>query len=339
MQLVSIIIPAYNEESEILSVLKEMDSQSYQNKEIIVVDDGSTDATASLARHFASDKPYIKIIRAKHGGPSAARNLGIKFSSGEILFFGECDCVYDKNYVSKAVMALEAEPEAGAVCLTGGPLKLTSNLVTESIELENIAQRRLLELGRIKPFYAWVYRRNALEDVGGFDESLYQAEDRDLFSRVTSAGYKVLLVPGINWMHKRDQTLSEFAATSFKRGKRRIMYVMKHRSVKEFSRTVLPLWVFLAGIMLMLFNSAYGVSLVFVDIILIMGRSYNTIRFTKKRLANARTYILYPVFVMIRNFSSALGYTVGLFSVVFGRKMKAETEPHQAKEAIILKSK
>src|SRR5579875_599202 len=127
MSLVSIVLPAYNEENEILSALHDLDSQTYQDKEIIVVDDGSTDSTASLAESFAARNDHTKVIRAKHAGPSAARNLGIKFSSGDVIFFGECDCSYDSRYVERAMNALRANPEAGAVCLTGAPLKVRSN--------------------------------------------------------------------------------------------------------------------------------------------------------------------------------------------------------------------
>src|SRR5579875_336319 len=315
MSLVSIVLPAYNEENEILSALHDLDSQTYQDKEIIVVDDGSTDSTASLAESFAARNDHTKVIRAKHAGPSAARNLGIKFSSGDVIFFGECDCSYDSRYVERAMNALRANPEAGAVCLTGAPLKVRSNLVTNSIELENLAQHTLLKLGRIKPFYAWVYRRNVLHKTGGFDESLFQAEDRDLFFRVTSAGYRVVLVPGVNWWHKRSQGVKEFVASSFRRGKNRIEYILKHDLFVELIRSVAPLWMFLLGIILLPFYSTYGTSIIFIDIALFLFRAYTTEKLTAGLVPRIRTYFEYPLFVMLRNFSTALGYTVGLLLI------------------------
>lgn len=315
MSLVSIVLPAYNEENEILSALDDLDSQTYQDKEIIVVDDGSTDSTASIAESFAARNAHTKVIRARHAGPSAARNLGIKFSSGDVIFFGECDCSYDSKYVERAMNALRANPEAGAVCLTGAPLKVKSNLVTNSIELENLAQHALLKLGRIKPFYAWVYRRNVLHEMGGFDEALFQAEDRDLFFRVTSAGYRVVLVPGVNWWHKRSQGVKEFVASSFRRGKNRIEYILKHDLFIELMRSVAPLWMFLLGIILLPFYSTYGASIIFIDIALFLFRAYRTEKLTAGLVPRVRTYLEYPLFVMLRNFSTALGYTVGLLLI------------------------
>jgi glycosyltransferase involved in cell wall biosynthesis len=97
-QLVSIVIPAHNEERYIEKTLSHIKKQSYKNIEVIVVDDGSTDNTKGIARKYA-DK-IIKLKKRK--GVSYARNAGAKISRGNLLVFLDADTIlWDKDAISK----------------------------------------------------------------------------------------------------------------------------------------------------------------------------------------------------------------------------------------------
>ena len=95
--LVSVIIPAYNVESQIVRTLESLLNQREKQFEIIVVDDGSTDNTNQVAELMLNESKHknFKIIKKKNGGVSSARNMGIRESNGEYLLFLDGD-----DYVS-----------------------------------------------------------------------------------------------------------------------------------------------------------------------------------------------------------------------------------------------
>ncbi|MGH2638808.1 MAG: glycosyltransferase family 2 protein, partial [Rhabdochlamydiaceae bacterium] len=256
------------------------------------------------------------------GGPARARNVGIQDSRGEIIFFGECDCVYDSDYLEKAVQALEKDPAAGAVCLTGAPLVLKNTLGTACLEVENKVQHRLLREGKIRPFYAWVYTRDALEKVGGFDQKLFQAEDKDLFQRVTKAGYHIAWVPGINWRHKREETMQKLAMEWFIRGRTRILYVLKHGQTLDLMKSLAPLWLFIIGFaVISTLSTLIGLALVIISLGIPALYSFRVIRASWPEVPKKGIYLWYPMFVLIRNFDLAFGYSYGLFRI-FVRKIQ-----------------
>jgi glycosyltransferase involved in cell wall biosynthesis len=321
---VSIILPAYNSANDLVETLGELERQSYREKEIIIVDDGSTDKTAEMATAFATSRMDIILLRTAHFGASHARNSGLRAARGDIVFFSETDCVYDPAYVEKAVAALASHPNAGAVCLTGAPLITRSTLGTQCIDIENKVQHALLAQGKIKPFYAWVYRRDVLEKLGGFDERLFQGEDRDLFRRLQNAGYEVAWVPGINWRHKRDQTLSYLAKRWFIRGRSRLLYALKHRLWLDIMKTMSPFWLFVIGLLLASAGFLlYGVFLAVLVPAMVTAYSLKNVRISWPYVAKKRIYLGYPLFVIVRNFSMALGYSYA-FAAILVRKVQGK---------------
>lgn len=85
--LVSIIIPVYNAEKYILHCLNSVENQSYNNLEIVVVNDGSTDGSDELCKSYAEAHRNVTVLNQKNLGLSAARNSGIRYAQGEYLFF------------------------------------------------------------------------------------------------------------------------------------------------------------------------------------------------------------------------------------------------------------
>lgn len=95
MSAVSVIIPAYNAQSYLAECLDSVVAQTFDDIEIIVVDDGSTDATAEIARSYAARDPRIRLLQKPNGGVSDARNYGIDNSTGlYICFLDADDCLY-----------------------------------------------------------------------------------------------------------------------------------------------------------------------------------------------------------------------------------------------------
>ena len=87
--LISVIIPLYNKESSIAQTLQSVFSQDYSDFEIVVVDDGSTDNSVEIVE--AMNDPRIRLIKQENGGPSMARNTGVKNAKGEWILFLDAD--------------------------------------------------------------------------------------------------------------------------------------------------------------------------------------------------------------------------------------------------------
>lgn len=314
MTAVSAILPVYNNIKEALVAVGELEKQSYENMEIIVVDDGSTDGTFELLKKHSSPRKF-SVYRIEHCGPSRARNFGASKAEGDILFFAEADCLYSPSYVKDAVGKIVSE-NSDAVCLTGAPLKVRSTIATECIEIENKVQHILLSTGRINPFYAWVFRKETFLSLGGFDESLFQGEDKDLFSRLVSSGYKVSLITGVNWWHIRDQTLTEMSRKWMNRGMSRISFVLKNRLFIDMARKLAPVSLLFTGIILIPLNFGFGISLLVALFLIFIAKSVLVMRISWNSVCNKKAYIYYPVFVAVRNISSGLGYAAGIISIL-----------------------
>lgn len=95
---VSVIIPAYNEEKVIGECIKSLLEQTYPEKEIIFIDDGSTDKTVEIIKSYP-----VKLLQQNHRGPGAARNLGAKEAKGKILVFVDADMTFDKKFLFELV--------------------------------------------------------------------------------------------------------------------------------------------------------------------------------------------------------------------------------------------
>lgn len=107
--LVSVIIPAYNAVETIIPCVKSVLNQAYKNLEIIVVDDGSTDATRTILEEYKKEL-YInnlQIVHQKNAGPSAARNLGIKLAKGDYIAFLDSDDQWIDTKIEKQINCIE----------------------------------------------------------------------------------------------------------------------------------------------------------------------------------------------------------------------------------------
>ncbi|MFR8226522.1 MAG: glycosyltransferase family 2 protein [Lachnospirales bacterium] len=105
--LVSIVVPVYNAERYILACAHALQRQDYQNLEIILVDDGSTDASPVICDRLAGEDSRIQVIHKKNGGVSSARNAGIEVASGSYLMFADSDDLPEKAWVSRMVALFE----------------------------------------------------------------------------------------------------------------------------------------------------------------------------------------------------------------------------------------
>lgn len=98
---ISVIIPVYNSQSYLERCLESVSSQTYSNIEVIIVDDGSTDASSHIYKRFEKDNSNVIVINKSNGGLSSARNAGMIAATGEYIFFLDSDDWLDSNYIEK----------------------------------------------------------------------------------------------------------------------------------------------------------------------------------------------------------------------------------------------
>lgn len=318
----SIVVITYNNADTIEECLSSLMAQSYPNKEIIIVyDKGSKDGTKQvLERLEASYRDFFEVVPVPHMGRSKARNVGWRSSSGEIVFFADADDVYFKDYLEKAVLKLESDPQMGCVCLTGSSLTTGKGFLAGCMHVYSKLQQVNVEKGGFKPSWAWVYRREALEKAGGFDESLEQAEDKDLFIRVTVAGYNAGLVTGLNWLHRRPSSLWAYLKKTYRGGVRRILFVAKHGEWRKLTFELLPFWLI---ILLLILSILYLPMLVFMLACLAVFVTLSVIRVARlvwSRVERKQYVFLYPFFTIITYLFSATGHMHGLLLFSFKRR-------------------
>ena len=146
--LVSIIIPAYNIENYILKCLQSLMKQTYRNFEVIVIDDGSKDATGTLCDQFAKKDKRFRVIHKENTGVSDTRNIGMDEANGEYFIFVDGDDYVTKDYISTLLSGL-IQNKADLSCAdyyidAGGTLEKHSDETEITISLSSLDAINLL---------------------------------------------------------------------------------------------------------------------------------------------------------------------------------------------------
>jgi cellulose synthase/poly-beta-1,6-N-acetylglucosamine synthase-like glycosyltransferase len=193
---VTVLIPAFNEEKVIVTTVERILASHYRNLEVLVIDDGSKDHTAYIARsHFMRDR-RVGVISVPNGGKAAALNVGLANARGDVVVALDADTQFNPDTISRLVRWFE-DPHVGAVA---GNAKVGNrlNMITrwqalEYIVAQNLERRALsaLDTLTVVPGAVGAWRRSALAQLGGFPLDTL-AEDQDLTIAIQVAGYRVL---------------------------------------------------------------------------------------------------------------------------------------------------
>jgi len=193
--LVSVIVPAYNEEPVIAETIKSLLASDYEKFEIIVVDDGSTDETSEVVRREFGTTDRVRLFKVQNGGKAQALNFGLKQSNGDIIIALDADTIFPPQTIG-ALAHRFADESIGAVA---GNTKVGNriNIVTrwqalEYITAQNLDRRAFASLNCITvvPGAVGAWRKVLIEQAGGFTSDTL-AEDQDLTLRIRRLGYKV----------------------------------------------------------------------------------------------------------------------------------------------------
>jgi cellulose synthase/poly-beta-1,6-N-acetylglucosamine synthase-like glycosyltransferase len=206
---ISIIIPAHNEEENIKDALESLVDSDYVDKEIIVVDDGSTDRTYEKVKIFSKKYP-VKLIKGKHEGKARAINLAMKAAKNDYLVIVDADTTVKRDTLKNLLQPFQEDSVAAVASNTR--INLTRNIITwfQSLEYSistawNYICNKIGGLSVMSPVCA--FRKDVIKEIGGFRGDT-AAEDYDICMIIKKAGYKIKMAPAAVAYNKAPQTLS-----------------------------------------------------------------------------------------------------------------------------------
>jgi len=230
--LVSVIIITYNRCRELERCLNSLMTQENSNFEIIVVDGGSTDCTIDLIKQYR-----IKFVReSKRSGISAARNLGISNSKGDIVVFLDDDAIAEKDWLESLVKPFEDERIAG---VSGKVIPITNTLFNREFAPDYDQGPYIIET---KYFVGcnMAFRKSALIVAGHFDKKIkYGHDENELCSRLLNAGYRLVYTPYAVAHHDYVPSFSALLKKKFKLGKSRAYLEKKSGNHSDSKRRII----------------------------------------------------------------------------------------------------
>ena len=209
--LVSILIPAYNAERWITETLESAISQTWQKKEIIVVDDGSSDKTFSIAKKHES--VILKVIRQENQGASTARNLALSHAQGDYIQWLDADDLLAQNKISRQL--LELEKGYGARTLISGSFAIFYARLKKAKFVPNSLWKDLSPVDwLINKFQnniwmspaVWLVSKDLTDRAGSWDERLSLDDDGEYFSRIVAESEHIHFVPEAKAYYRQWQT-------------------------------------------------------------------------------------------------------------------------------------
>jgi len=187
----SVIVPCYNQAHFLVACINSIRNQEFKDWELIVVNDGSTDDTQSVAEAFARKDTRIKVLRKNNGGLSSARNAGKGVVSGTYVQFLDAD---DYNMAScfKKIHLLLQKSESDLVLVGYCYRSESGDELFHRVHAKDIADPMTAVLqSNLGPCHSIFIKRELVDGIGDFDENLKSAEDWDYWIRAIKAGGKI----------------------------------------------------------------------------------------------------------------------------------------------------
>jgi polysaccharide pyruvyl transferase WcaK-like protein/GT2 family glycosyltransferase len=231
---ITVVVVARNEERGIAACVRSLAAQDYPNFSVILVDDGSTDATVAIAREIF---PSIRIISSPTRSISRNRDLAWRAAETEFVAFLDADCEAPSHWLSALVAAVLS---TGAAAVGGGnePPRETSHYEALRLMLQTFLGSRGSIQGRIPdrgryvthlPGLNVLYRTDALALVGGYDPRFARmGEDEDLSHRLGDVGLKLYVTPDATVIHRQRPDLISWTRNMRAYGRGRTWLLRRH---------------------------------------------------------------------------------------------------------------
>jgi GT2 family glycosyltransferase len=212
---ISVVMPVFNAESTLAECLTRLCSSTFPDFEIVLVDDGSTDQSRAIAANF----PVRVVPSEGRVGPAAARNLGARAATGQILFFIDSDVMVRPETIARVAAQLEDDQVDGVIGVQAADMRYR-DLVSQ---YKNLWMRwtYVRQLGDVPLFYttAAAIRREVFLRAGGFDRGYAtpNVEDTAFGQKLARLGVRVRVDPGLEVEHVKRYSLWGLLRTDFMR--------------------------------------------------------------------------------------------------------------------------
>lgn len=204
--LVSVIVPIYNVEEYLPECIESLISQTYDNLEIILVDDGSSDNCGKICDTYAQKDNRIKVIHKENGGFSDARNAGINIASGEFISFVDSDDFVDAKYIEHLMTALnlfDADISIGNLIIYDSKINKKNVNLNDNIILE---KEQLIPTSFDEQLF-WIlshgrlYKKKVMENIM-FNSKMKMSEDVEFFYNVLLNTKKIVVTPTNDYFYR-----------------------------------------------------------------------------------------------------------------------------------------
>jgi glycosyltransferase involved in cell wall biosynthesis len=211
-----VVIPAFNAGNTLPGCLESIAAQSVAPFEVILVDDGSTDSTAAIARAAG-----VRVVQCQaNTGPAAARNRGVDTASGDVILFLDSDVIIPPGLVEGIGDTLRNQPEISAVQTVYSPRCPARNAVSRYQNLYYYCSLTAVRLDRVATFATWcaAVRKEVFLEAGGFNTSIPEptVEDEELGYTLADMGRIILLDRSLQVTHLASYTLRQFVSRRFR---------------------------------------------------------------------------------------------------------------------------
>ena len=203
--LISVIIPVFNGEKTIKETIYSILNQTFKDIELIVINDGSNDKSLEIINQIVDSR--IKLFSYPNAGLSASRNRGIELAKGEYISFIDADDLWTTDKLELQWKALQENPQAAVAYSWTNYINESSQFIKSGrrIKANGDAFSKLLVTNFLENGSNPLIRKKALEKIGGFDESLPAAEDKDMWLRL-AANYKFICVEKPQILYRTSTT-------------------------------------------------------------------------------------------------------------------------------------
>ena len=308
MKLVSVVVPTRNEEHALEKLLKSLKKQTYKNYELIVVDGGSTDDTAGVAKKYGA-----KVIKeyGKYKSPANARNIGVEKAKGDIIIVFDCDYEVDEKFLERGVKTFSSEETVGVIC---------AHRLAEDTLVEKILASKIEAHPEIVHVYPAFTRKGFIQKMGGWDSLLGYGEDRELNKNMLEYNerkkHKALKTGGPAVTIHLPHTLKEVTAQQRWYGRTIFYYLKKSKNPREYLALLKLFYVLVpAAVLMTIFQADFWLPVVVISAPFILISLYRTV-LALLRKKTAGLGIFFVDIIM------GFAFAYGLLEYVFGKKQR-----------------
>jgi glycosyltransferase involved in cell wall biosynthesis len=269
---ISVIIPAHNEEGDIARALDSVILNNYDSKEIIVVNDGSTDKTEEIAKKYSMNHKFIKLINYKEGHSAAfARNRGAEKAKGDILVFLDADTSINSEFLK----IISEDFDKFEIQGIGNPKRNSyTNLLSRLVALlarppKGVQERsKKRVVSKYIGFNTFIISRKIFLDIGKYDEKIFYYEDEDLSRKFFKYGNKGLWEPKALFYSYQPSSWRDVYRQCAWSGKGIANMVELPRKMKEIGYSLFKLLFIISPFIVLFFDKFLGLGLISLAYIL-----------------------------------------------------------------------